>query len=105
MKINSKSQLGLHFTQEARKFIYDNQMKTINAHPIVGERKAYEDEIIDIISNYVPDLSIQYVDTAIMNQLSYHVSNDRFKNLGFEFHGNLAKGISETIQLFKGILS
>jgi nucleoside-diphosphate-sugar epimerase len=62
-------------------------------------------EIIDIISNYVPDLSIQYVDAAIMNQLSYHVSNDRLKNLGFEFHGNLAKGISETIQLFKGILS
>jgi len=82
-----------------RKDLYD--MRVYNALTT----NATVREIIDVISNYVPDLSIQYVDTAIMNQLSYHVSNNRFKNLGFEFHGNLAKRISETIQLFKGLHS
>jgi len=61
-------------------------------------------EIIDAISVHVPNLSIKYVDTAIMNQLSYHVDNSRFKKLGFTFKGSLKKGISETIGLFKGLL-
>lgn len=58
-------------------------------------------EIIDVISEHVPDLSIQYVDTAIMNQLSYHVDNSRFKSHGFEFKGSLKKGISDTTNLLK----
>ena len=62
-------------------------------------------EIIDVISEHVPDFSIQYVDTAIMNQLSYHVDNSRFKSHGFEFKGSLERGISETIDLFKGLRS
>ena len=59
-------------------------------------------EIIDVISQHVPDPSIQYVDTAIMNQLSYHVDNSRFKSHGLEFKGSLASGISDTINLLKG---
>ncbi len=57
--------------------------------------------IVDIISKYVPDISIEYVDTQIMNQLSYHVSNSRFEDLGFEFKGNLEQGIGKTIDLLK----
>lgn len=57
--------------------------------------------IIEIISRYIPDLSIQYVDTEIMDQLSYHVSNNRFKNIGFEFEGDMEKGIGDTINLLK----
>lgn len=59
-------------------------------------------EIVDVISEHLPDLSIQYVDTKIMNQLSYHVANSRFKSHGFEFKGSLKKGISETIDLLEG---
>ena len=58
--------------------------------------------IVDIISGYVPDITIEYVDTQIMNQLSYHVSNNRFKDLGFAFKGDLKRGIEQTIDLLKG---
>jgi len=57
---------------------------------------------VDIISGYVPNISIEYVDTQIMNQLSYNVSNNRFSDLGFEFKGDLEQGIGNTIDLLKG---
>jgi hypothetical protein len=44
---------------------------------------------------------VRYVDTEIMNQLSYHVANDRFVNLGFEFKGDLERGIADTLRLLK----
>ena len=57
--------------------------------------------IVDIIRLHIPGLEIQFVDTRIMNQLSYYVSNRRFENLGFEFKGDLATEIGKTIRLLK----
>jgi len=57
--------------------------------------------IVDMISSYVPNVSVEYVDTQIMNQLSYNVSNDRFSKLGFEVMGDLKKGIGSTIDLLR----
>lgn len=59
--------------------------------------------IIESIASYVPDISVGYVDTEIMNQLSYHVSNRRFRSLGFEFKGTLEQGIRETIDWLRGV--
>jgi UDP-glucose 4-epimerase len=56
-------------------------------------------QIVETISFYLPNATVQFVDTEIMNQLSYHVSNARFRNLGFEFRGDLKQGIGETIGL------
>lgn len=58
-------------------------------------------QIVDTIREFVPNLDVQFVDNKIMNQLSYEVSYDRFKNTGFSFHGDLHKGIGETIQLLR----
>ena len=58
-------------------------------------------KIVETISSHYPDLTVQYVDTQIMNQLSYQVSNRRFTNLGFSFQGDLTQGIDETISLLK----
>lgn len=60
-------------------------------------------QIVEMIAMYVPEVQVQYVDTPIMNQLSYNVLNDRFRKLGFEFKGNLAQGIGETIELLQGV--
>ena len=60
-------------------------------------------EIVEIISAHVDGLAVEYVDTRIMNQLSYTVLNDRFRKLGFEFRGCLEKGIADTIELLRGI--
>lgn len=57
--------------------------------------------VIEGIKISIPKLSVNYVDTEIMNQLSYDVECERFKKTNFEFHGNLNKAIKETINLIK----
>ncbi len=59
--------------------------------------------IVETVSAYVPDVSVEYVDSPVMNQLSYRVMCNRFKGLGFEFKGDLKRGIGDTIQLFKAL--
>ncbi len=60
-------------------------------------------DIVEIIRRHVPDVAVEYVDTEIMNQLSYHVSNQRFSDLGFTFRGSLEQGIGQTIALLRGV--
>jgi UDP-glucose 4-epimerase len=84
----------------------------VNALAFVIERSLYDGrvynivttntsvrQIVETISVYRPAATVQFVDTQIMNQLSYHVSNARFKNLGFESKGDLKQGIGDTISL------
>jgi len=58
-------------------------------------------EVVHIIREFVPELKVEFVDTKIMNQLSYEVLCDRFKSTGFKFSGDLKRGIEETILLLK----
>jgi UDP-glucose 4-epimerase len=60
-------------------------------------------DIVEIIEQHIVNVKIEYVDTRIMNQLSYTVLNDRFKALGFQFRGSLPQGIAGTIALLKGV--
>jgi len=57
--------------------------------------------VVDIIREFIPSLEVEFVDTKIMNQLSYEVLSDRFKSTGFVFSGELKRGIRETIFLLK----
>ena len=93
--------LDLGDAVQAIKFIIQKELYDCRVYNVVTTNTSVS-RIVEIISAYVPDLSIQYVDTEIMNQLSYHVSNARFRNLGFEFKGDLERGIKETIDLLKG---
>lgn len=58
-------------------------------------------EIVEIIKLYMPDLVVEFVDNEIMNQLSYEVANEKFSKKGFEFKGDLNRGIGETIALLR----
>jgi UDP-glucose 4-epimerase len=60
-------------------------------------------EIVETIQQHVPDAQIEYVDSRVMNQLSYEVSCEKFKMLGFEFTGSVAQGIQETIDLIQAV--
>lgn len=60
-------------------------------------------EIINAINEMIPTFSIQFTDNQIMNQLSYNVSNERFKKTGFTYHGSIKSGINETLELLGGI--
>lgn len=58
-------------------------------------------QIVDAIREFVPGLEVSFVDNRIMNQLSYEVSCRRFAGLGFNFSGDLRRGIGETIALLR----
>jgi UDP-glucose 4-epimerase len=94
--------LDLGDAVEAIKFVIQSELYDRHVYNVVTTNASVS-QIIGIILNLVPDLSIQYVENEIMNQLSYHVSNKRFKNLGFKFQGNLERGIEEIIHLLKGV--
>jgi nucleoside-diphosphate-sugar epimerase len=60
-------------------------------------------QIVDHIRAHVPYVRVEFVDSAIMNQLSYTVSCDKFRGRGFEFHGTLERGVRETVELLRGV--
>jgi len=82
----------------AMKFVIRKDLFNGETYNVLTVNATVED-IVEAIAQNVPDVSIQFVDTAIMNQLSYHVLNDKFKSLGFESKGDLERGIKDTIQL------
>lgn len=76
---------------------FDNQIyNVLTANATVGE-------IIAIICSYIPDVQIEYVDSRIMNQLSYTVACEKFQARGFHFEGSLDKGIGDTARLIRGV--
>jgi nucleoside-diphosphate-sugar epimerase len=94
--------LDLGDAVEAIKFIIEKKLYDGRVYNVVTTNASIS-SIVDIISGLVPDISIEHVDTPIMNQLSYHVSNKRFSDLGFEFKGDLEQGIGKTMDLLKGV--
>jgi len=54
-------------------------------------------EIVETIGEFVPKLEVKFTDSVIMNQLSYEVSTRKIRAAGFDFVGNLRRGIAETI--------
>ena len=75
--------------------IFDGQIYNVLTHNSTVR------QVVDTIKEFVPNLEIDFVDSRIMNQLSYEVLCDRFKSKGFVFSGNLRRGIEETIDLLK----
>jgi nucleoside-diphosphate-sugar epimerase len=65
----------------------------------VVTKNATVSEIVDAIKQFVPDLQVNFVDSKIMNQLSYEVDYERVLSTGFVPAGNLNRGIGETISL------
>jgi len=58
-------------------------------------------DIVEAIRDFVPETEIAFVDSPIMNQLSYEVSSQRFTDAGFAFAGDLRRSIGETVALLK----
>lgn len=94
--------LDLGDAVEAIKFILRNDLFDRRIYNVLTTNASVR-QIVEAIVAHVPDTKVQYVDTQIMNQLSYNVLNDRFKKLGFKFKGSLERGIAATIQLLKGL--
>jgi UDP-glucose 4-epimerase len=58
-------------------------------------------DIVKAIREYIPNIDISFVDSPIMNQLSYEVSSRRFLDRGFAFSGDIYRGIGDTVSLLR----
>ena len=92
--------LALNDAIEAYKFIISNNLFDGNIYNILTDNLTVND-IVTSIKQHIPEVDIEYVDTEIMNQLSYEVLNRRFTDKGFKFAGSIEKSIKETIGLLR----
>lgn len=59
------------------------------------------EQIVETIRKNINDIKINFVKHQIMNQLSYDVSPEKLKKLGFKYNGNLDNSIKQTIDILK----
>ena len=57
-------------------------------------------QVIEMIKKHKKNIKIKYVNSKIMNQLSYHVDNTKLKKLGLNLKSNIQKDIKQTLELF-----
>jgi len=60
-------------------------------------------DVVEALKRLVPDTIVNFVDSKIMNQLSYTVSNLRFSQKGFQFTGSYEVALEETVNRLKNI--
>jgi len=58
-------------------------------------------DIVEAIRRHVPALEVGFVDSEIMNQLSYEVARKRFTDTGFDFSGDLDQSIGASVALLR----
>ena len=92
--------LDLFDASRSIEFIIRNNLFDGRIYNILTENATVH-QVVDIIREFIPDLSVEFVGNRIMNQLSYEVSCDKFKDKGFNFTGSLRRGIEETISLLR----
>lgn len=56
-------------------------------------------EVVETIRTFVPNLEVQFVDSKIMNQLSYEVSDARFRGTGYAPLGKLSESLQQELKL------
>ncbi|EKD41147.1 MAG: hypothetical protein ACD_73C00822G0003 [uncultured bacterium] len=90
--------LSLDDASSAIEFVINNHLFKGKIYNVVTKNYTVE-EIIAAIRKFVPKLAIDFVDSAIMNQLSYHVNANKIKKAGFEFKGDLETSILNSLKL------
>lgn len=78
-----------------RKDLFDGRIYNVLTHNSTVR------QVVETLREFVPDLQVGFVDSRIMNQLSYEVSCERFIAEGFVFAGDLRRGIGDTIGLLR----
>ena len=58
-------------------------------------------DILNVIKEYAPGINLKFVDSPIMNQLSYNASNARSIERGFKYSDFLNDSVRETIDKLK----
>jgi len=59
--------------------------------------------IVDVIRKYIPDIQISFVDSPIMNQLSYEVSSEKSEALGLIYNDNIEVSVRKTLLKLRNV--
>ena len=82
-------------------FIMENELFNNEIYNVVTENATVED-IVQIIKTKILDVNVEFVESRIMNQLSYTVLSSKIISKGFKYRGNLERGLFNTIKLLNG---
>lgn len=92
--------LDLFDASRAFSFIIKNDIFDGRIYNVLTQNATVR-QIVDVIKEFVPNLEVQFVDSKIMNQLSYEVSCKRFTDKGFRFAGDLRTAVGNTLALLR----
>lgn len=93
--------LALEDAVRAVHFILDNNLFPTNVINVVSDNHTVR-EVVDSIRVHLPATKVNFVDSQIMNQLSYKVRNAKLTAAGFSPKGRLSEGVADTIRLIGG---
>jgi nucleoside-diphosphate-sugar epimerase len=94
--------LDLEDAVRALQFIMDHDLFSGEIYNVLTMNATVR-QIVAAISEFVPDVQVSYVDSRIMNQLSYTVLCQKFTKLGFQFTGDLRQRVAESVALLQGV--
>lgn len=83
-------------------FLIKNNQFDNEIYNIVTVNAAVKDIVAEIEKN-LADVQVGFVKSKIMNTLSYDVSCEKIKSLGFVPSGSLERGVRDTVELLRGI--
>ncbi|MFH1798619.1 MAG: SDR family oxidoreductase [Candidatus Omnitrophota bacterium] len=95
--------LGIEDAISAIKFIIEKDLFDGEIYNVVSANNTVRD-IVDHIKKTIAGVEIQMVDSKIMNQLSYHVSDDKIKKMGYMPQSRLEAGIKDTLKCLQSSL-
>lgn len=61
------------------------------------------EQIVATIKQFIPELTVEFVDSPIMNQLSYDVDAAKLAAKGFQVQGDLVQGVEASIKMFSNL--
>jgi len=93
---------GLNDLNAAIQHIINNDLFNCETYNIVTTNTTVR-SIINILSNLLQGVNVKYVDSPIMNQLSYEVSNAKSVKEGFVYEDDLETSIRETLTQLSAI--
>ena len=94
--------LSLKDAFEAINFIHSKNLFDGEIYNVLTDNLTVND-IVEMIRAQVNELNVEFVDTKIMNQLSYEVENSKIRNCGLELTGSVKECVRDTIELLQGI--
>jgi len=92
--------LGVNDAVKSINFIIEQELYDGEIYNIVSSNNTVKDIVIAIRES-IPHLKIEFVDSEIMNQLSYEVLADKINTLGFSPNSSIKDDIRDTINLLK----